>query len=70
MSADTARSAVKLLFDYLANSPNVTIVHFGGEPTMNLPAIKMVTEYAESLAAQTGKTVDFDMTSNGVLIAD
>ena len=70
MSADTARSAVKLLFDYSANSPNVTIVHFGGEPTMNLPAIKMVTEYAENLAAQTGKTVDFDMTSNGVLITD
>ncbi|MER7752252.1 radical SAM protein [Kitasatospora sp. NPDC097643] len=68
MSLDTARAGIDLLFDYARDEPEVTITHFGGEPTLNLPAIRFATEYAEQKAEQSGKTVNFHMTSNGVRI--
>jgi uncharacterized protein len=70
MSPDVARAAVDLLFDYSRDAPRLTIVHFGGEPTLNFRAIRLVTEYAEQRAAESGKTLEFDMTSNGVLLTD
>jgi uncharacterized protein len=68
MSLETAQAAIDLLFDYSLDQPQVTITHFGGEPTLNFPAIKFATEYAERKAALTGKSLDFNMTSNGVRI--
>jgi uncharacterized protein len=35
---------------------------------LNFPAIRYVTEYVEQKAKAFGKSVDFHMTSNGVLI--
>ena len=46
MKPEVARAAVKLLFDYSGDASKVSVVHFGGEPTMNMPGIKLVTEYA------------------------
>jgi uncharacterized protein len=63
-----ARRAVDLLFDYSFEEPVVNILHFGGEPTLNFPSVQRVTEYAEEKASLSGKSVEFHMTSNGVLI--
>jgi uncharacterized protein len=68
MPADVAKKAVDLLLDYSQNEQKLEITHFGGEPTLNFPAIKYVTEYAEQKASALGKSIDFHMTSNGVLI--
>ena len=68
MPADVARKAIDLLFDYSKNEKQLEITHFGGEPTLNFPAIKYVTEYAEEKASALGKSINFQMTSNGVLI--
>jgi uncharacterized protein len=44
---DVAKKAVDLLFDYSQNEERLEITHFGGEPTLNFPAIRYVTEYVE-----------------------
>jgi uncharacterized protein len=68
MPLDIAESAVDLLFAYSRNQTDLYITHFGGEPTLNFPAIQHVTEYAEQKASLLGKSVHFKMTSNGVLL--
>lgn len=68
MSTEVARAAIDLLFAYSRDVTHLTITHFGGEPTLNFPGIQFTTEYAEEKAVQAGKTVEFHMTSNGVLI--
>lgn len=70
MPLDVARAAVDLLFDYSQNERLLYITHFGGEPTLNFPAIKYVTEYAEHKASLLGKSIDFNTTSNGVLLTE
>ena len=70
MPLDIAKAAVDLLCDYSQNETNLYITHFGGEPTLNLAAIKNVTDYAEKKASLLGKTIDFHMTSNGVLFTE
>ncbi len=63
-----AKAAIDLLFDYSQNEPLLYITHFGGEPTLNFSAIQYVTEYAERKASLLGKSVDFNITTNGVLL--
>jgi len=70
MSPAIAQAAIDLLFDYAGEAPDLTITHFGGEPTLNFPAIQAATEYAEAKAARHGKSLIFDLTSNGVLITE
>ena len=65
---EIARAAVDLLFDYSGKQKELSILHFGGEPTLNFSSIKLVTEYAKAKASLTGKTIRFSMTSNGTLI--
>src|SRR5689334_12653036 len=68
MPLDTARAAVDLLFDYSRNEPRISITHFGGEPTLNFPAIQHVTDYATQRASVLGKSVEFNTTTNGVML--
>jgi uncharacterized protein len=68
MSPEVMRAAIDLLLDYSGDSTELNITHFGGEPTLNFPAIRAATEYVEEQVALRGKTITFDMTSNGVLI--
>jgi hypothetical protein len=61
MPIDVARSAVDLLFDYSGNERDLNITHFGGEPTLNFPAIQFVTEYSERKASLLGKSVHYNI---------
>lgn len=70
MSEETALKAIDLLVDYSANSEELHITHFGGEPTLNFPVLKKVTEYVTQKATEKGKKVNFNMTSNGVFFTD
>lgn len=67
----------KLILDYLHNiwkkifvkdvvTP-FTVGFFGGEPLLNVPFIKQVMEYVESLE-QTGKKIHYSMTTNAILL--
>lgn len=70
MPVEVARAAVDLFFDYSADHPSLEITHFGGEPTLNFEGIRFTTEYAERKARVSGKTLRFDMTTNGILLND
>jgi uncharacterized protein len=70
MPHEIACLAIDLLFDYSCDESELSITHFGGEPTLNFAGIRLATEYAEEKASLFGKTVKFDTTSNGVLLND
>ncbi|MBW4698102.1 MAG: radical SAM protein [Aphanocapsa lilacina HA4352-LM1] len=70
MSEEVARAAIELLMEYSASERDVGITLFGGEPTLNFPVLQCAVEHAESRCDQLGKTVRFDMTSNGSLITE
>lgn len=70
MPDSIAKRAIDLLFDYSEDEKELQITHFGGEPTLNFPGIRSATEYAERKAALLGKTVEFDMTTNGVILTE
>ena len=68
MSPEVARAAVDLLFDYSFDERQLAITHFGGERALNFLGIQLVTEYAEAKANASGKSVSFNMTTNGILL--
>lgn len=68
MSPEVARAAVDLMLDYSFDERDVSITHFGGEPTLNFAGIQLVTEYAEQKANSLKKLVRFNTTTNGLLL--
>ncbi len=69
LSPETARRAARFLVDASGDLPEVTLVLFGGEPLLNLPAIRAAVDEAEARATDAGKTVRFSLTTNGTLLS-
>jgi uncharacterized protein len=68
MDFETAKASVDFLF---AESPGRRAVHitfFGGETLMNFPLLKQVVGYANQVAAEQNRTVDFSLTTNATLL--
>ena len=70
MSKETARKAVDLLFREAGDRRDLSIGFFGGEPLLNVEAIKAAVDYAGQKAEETGKTITYTITTNGTLIND
>ncbi len=70
MGFDTAARSVDLLLQEAAARDSVNVVFFGGEPLTNLPLIRQVVEYAEQRGRETGKRIDFSLTTNAVLLTE
>jgi uncharacterized protein len=70
MSWDTARASVDFLFHKAGNSRAVNLIFFGGEALLNFKLMRQVVAYAEEKSCETGKTVDFSLTTNGTLLTD
>jgi uncharacterized protein len=68
MPLSIAAKAVDLLLDYSNDQSELNITFFGGEPTLNYPVIKCITEYVQQKASSRNKSVHFNMTSNGTLL--
>lgn len=68
--ATAARSVDLLIQEAAAARDSVNIVFFGGEPLTNLPLIRQVVEYAEAKGRETGKRIDFSLTTNAVLLTE
>lgn len=64
-----ARKILDGVFD-AADTRDCTITFFGGEPLLNFPIVREATLYAEELARQRGRRVDFTMTTNLTLLTD
>ncbi len=66
MTEATARSALDYLFANAGSYAHVYVDFFGGEPTLNMPVVQEAIQYGNQLAATTGRTVTWSMTTNGL----
>ncbi|MDR0609365.1 MAG: radical SAM protein [Planctomycetaceae bacterium] len=68
MSDEVAFTAVDFLIQTSRNIKELTILLFGGEPMMRFDLIQRIIPYANKKASEAGKTISWDMTTNGTLI--
>jgi uncharacterized protein len=68
LDPETARQAVRKLIDDSGNTETVTLVIFGGEPLLNMPAVRAAVEEAREYSSEKGKRVFVSLTSNGTLL--
>jgi uncharacterized protein len=68
MSDEVAFAAVDFLIQTSRNIKDLTILLFGGEPMKRFDLIQRIVPYANQKAAEAGKTISWDMTTNGTLI--
>jgi uncharacterized protein len=68
LEPDTARQTVRHLIDNSGTQQHLTLIFFGGEPLLNMPAIRAATSEAASYGRSKGKQVHFSITTNGTLL--
>lgn len=68
MSLETAKKAVDFAFS--TPSPNLAIEFQGGEPLLNWPVVRFVTQYARRRAEREKRRLMVSMVSNFVLLND
>ncbi len=66
MQLETARASLDYLFTHAGQSAHVYVDFFGGEPTLNLSVVKDAICYGNQLAKESGRSVTFSMTTNGL----
>ena len=69
MSKSTIIKALDMFVDYSQRSNELSLTLFGGEPTIAFKSIKLAVEHIEQKLVNSGKKINFDMTSNGVLLS-
>jgi uncharacterized protein len=70
MSPELARRAARFLVDASGDRDSVTLVLFGGEPLLNLPAIRAAVLEAEAATQARGKKLAVSLTTNGTRFTD
>lgn len=68
LSPQMARKAVRLLIREAGDLEVVTLVLFGGEPLLNMPAVEAAVEEAEFRGQEAGKKIQMSLTTNGTLL--
>ncbi len=68
LSSSTARKAVRLLVQEAGDRESVTLVLFGGEPLLNMPAIEAAVEEVMTRGREAEKKVQISLTTNGTLL--
>ncbi len=70
MDSDTAQASIDFLFQRAGKSHEVNVIFFGGEALLNFKLMRQVVTYAEEKGRESGKKVDFSLTTNGTLLTD
>ena len=68
MSWETAKKAVDFLRDHSAESKEVAVSFYGGEPTLEFDLVKKIVSYAEEQFL--GRDLRFSMTTNATVLTD
>ena len=68
MPAETAKRAIDFVAASSGPRRNIEIDFFGGEPLLNLGAIKEAVAYARGIEGKAGKRFRFTLTTNGLLL--
>lgn len=67
-STENALTAIDHLIARSGVRKKLRVTFFGGEPLMNVPLIEAIVDYCAKRGAETGKTFDYSITTNGVLV--
>jgi len=70
MSLETGKRALDFLVENCGGVKRLEIDFFGGEPLLNAGVVKELVDYGRELEAQTGKTFNFTLTTNALLLDD
>ncbi len=70
MSAEVGKKAVDFLIENSGKRKNLEVDFFGGEPLMNMGAVKEIVAYAREKEKTCGKKFSFTMTTNCLLLND
>ena len=70
MSPDSARIWAESLIEAFPGLEVYCFHFYGGEPTMNMKAVRLAVEAAEEAARRAGARAEFMITTNGTLITD
>ena len=68
MSEQTARQSVDFMLKESGDNQVAHLTFFGGETLLNLSVLKSTIAYARARAAQVGKRVEFNLTTNATLL--
>ena len=68
MTEATAREAVDFMIRESGTSPRAHLTFFGGETLLNFPVLEQTVAYALRRGAETGKAIDFSLTTNATLL--
>ncbi|MGD8384966.1 MAG: radical SAM protein [Lysobacterales bacterium] len=69
MEPQTARRSIRYLLDNSRDNEELTVILFGGEPLLNLPAVEAAVSEAADRGRAAGKKVRFSLTTNGTLLS-
>lgn len=70
MPSEIAFKAVDFLLNNSGKRKNVEIDFFGGEPILNFDVVRETIEYGRKVEEQSGKSIHFTITTNGMLLDD
>lgn len=68
MPFEVGQRAIDFLLANSGERPTVEVDFFGGEPLMNWEVVKELVFYGNEAAKKVGKTIEFTLTTNGVLL--
>ncbi len=66
MSREVGEAAVEYIIEHSRGRKHCEIDFFGGEPLVNLPVVRHVTEYVRRREKETGKVFKLTLTTNGL----
>lgn len=70
MTKEVGKAAVDYIIAHSGKRIHCEIDFFGGEPLVNMPVVKYVTEYVRQKEKETGKQFKLTLTTNGMLLND
>ena len=70
MTDETAMASVDFLMKESGPAEHLTILFFGGEPLLRFDLMQKIHSYATKQASRLGKSICWDMTTNGTLITE
>src|SRR5260370_22450388 len=68
MTSEITEASVDMLLAESEDRPNIHVTFFGGETLLNFPVMRTAVEYAKRRASESGKEIEFSLTTNATLL--
>ncbi|MBQ9364577.1 MAG: thioether cross-link-forming SCIFF peptide maturase [Schwartzia sp.] len=68
MSAEVGERAIDYLIEHMGHRIHSEVDFFGGEPLMNMPVVRRITEHVRKREKETGKVFKLTLTTNGLML--